>query len=135
MKVVLLVCAESTLLDANSNRVSLINVYDEISSPQFPFLTPLFSVLAVTQKDDDEEDECSCNVRISLDDNEIFVAPVLINYQGTELHRTIIGLQGLVISGPGTLKIQLLFDGAEIGDWNIPVKQLAPSMVVNGQQA
>ena len=135
MKTILIACAESTLLDANSNRVSLINVHDELASPQFPFLLPLFSVLAVTKKDNNDEDEGSCTVRISLGDQTVLDAPVLVNYQGGEIHRSILGLHGLVIAGPGTLKVQLLHEEAEIGLWEIPVKQLTPAIVVNGQEA
>ena len=135
MKTVLLACAESTLLDANTNRVSLINIHDEVASPQFPFLIPLFSVLAVTKKADEEGDECSCAIRISLGDHVILDTPVLINYQGGSIHRAMLGLHGLVITGPGILKVQLLHNEAEIGDWQITVNQLAPAVIVNGQDA
>lgn len=135
MKTVLLACAESTLLDANTNRVSLINIHDEISSPQFPFLIPLFSVLAITKKEDGEEDEGSCTIRISLGDQVVLDAPILVNYQGGEIHRSMLGLHGLVIAGPGTLKAQLLHNDVEIGVWQIPVKQLTPTLIVNGQEA
>lgn len=135
MKTILLACAESALLDANTNRVSLINIHDELSSPQFPFLIPLFSVLAVTKRENDEEDECSCSIRISLGEQTILDAPVLVNYQGGDIHRSIVGLHGLVITGPGTLRIQLLHNALEIGEWQIPVKQLEPAIFVNGQDA
>lgn len=135
MKIILLACADSVLLDANTNRVSLINIHDEISSPQFPFLIPLFSVLAVTKKEDGEADEGACTIRISLGDQTVLVAPVLMNYQGAEIHRSMLGLHGLVITGPGTLRVQLLHNEEEIGVWQIPVKQLAPTIVVNGQEA
>lgn len=135
MKTVLLACAESTLLDANTNRVSLINVHDEIGSPQFPFLIPIFSVLAITKKDEGEDDEGTCSIKISLDDQIILDAPVLVNYQGGEIHRSMLGLQGLVITGPGILKVILLHENVEIGEWQIPIKQLAPSININGQEA
>lgn len=135
MKTILLACAESTLLDANTNRVSLINIHDELSSPQFPFLVPLFSVLAVTKNEGGEADEGSCTIRISLGDQTVLDAPVLVNYQGGDIHRSMLGLHGLVITGPGMLRVQLLHNEAEIGEWQIPVKQLAPAIIVNGQEA
>lgn len=134
MKTVLLSCAESTLLDANTNKVSLINIFDELTSPQFPFLIPNFSVLAVTKREDGEEDQGSCTIKISLDEQIILDAPVLINYQGTAMHRAIMGLHGLVVSGPGILKVQLLYEETKIGEWLIPVSQLTPSITVNGQE-
>ena len=133
MKSILLTCAESTLLDANTNRVSLINIYDELVSPQFPFLIPLFSVLAITEKVDGEQDEGFCTIRISLGSQTILDAPVLVNYQGSDIHRSMLGLRGLVIAEPGVLRVQLLHNEEEIGVWQIPVKQLTPSVTVNGQ--
>lgn len=133
MKTIFLACAESTLLDANTNRVSLINIHDELSSPQFPFLIPLFSVLAVTKKEDGEEDEGSCAIKISLENETVLDAPILVNYQGSDVHRSVLAMHGLVITSPGTLKIQLLHNDAEIGEWQIPVKLLAPAISVNGQ--
>ncbi len=135
MKLTLFACAESALLDANSNRVSLINIHDEIASPQFPFLIPLFSVLAITKKEAGDEDEGSCTIKISLGDQTILEAPVLVNYQGGDVHRSILGLHGLVITGPGALKVELLNNGASVGVWQISVKQLTPSVTVNGQRA
>ncbi|WP_156309717.1 hypothetical protein [Novosphingobium sp. AAP93] len=123
------------MLDANTNRVSLINIHDELSSPQFPFLIPLFSVLAITKKEDGEDDEGSCAIRVSLGDQTVLDAPILVNYQGADIHRSMLGLHGLVITGPGTLKVQLLHNEAEIGEWQISVKQLAPAIIVNGQEA
>jgi hypothetical protein len=135
MKVIQLIASELTLLDANTNRVSLINIHDEFQSPQFPFLIPLFSVFALTEKENGENDECTCRVKISLDNEEILDSPLLLNYQGGDRHRSIIGLHGLVLTGPGALKIELLHDDEAIGSWLIPVKQLAPVLVVNGQKA
>jgi len=130
----LLACAETTLLDANSNRVSLINIHDELSSPQFPFLIPLFSVLAITKKEPGVENEGSCKIKISLEHQTLIDAPILVNYQGGDVHRSMLSLHGLVITGPGTLKVQLLHNEAEIGEWLIPVKQLTPAISVNGQE-
>lgn len=135
MKTILLACAESTLLDANSNRVSLINIHDALSSPQFPFLIPSFSVLAVTRKEDGEGDELTCSIRISLGDQTVLDTPVLVNYDGSDIHRSIIGLHGIVITVPGILRIQLLFNDSEIGGCEIPVNQLEPTVMVNGQEA
>ena len=135
MKMILLACAELTLLDANSNRVSLINIYEELSSAQFPFLIPYFSVLAITKKEDGEEDEGSCAIKVSLGDEAVLETDVLVHYEGGEIHRSIISLQGLVITSPGTLKLQLLHNSSEIGYFDILVKQLTPAIIVNGQEA
>ena len=124
MKCILLACAESTLLDANTNRVSLINILDGIRSPQFPILIPVLSVLAITQKDDGEDDDVTCVIKISLGDKIIFENPTDVNYQGAKMHRIMAAIQGLIVPDSGVMTIELLFNDEKVGSCEICVESL-----------
>jgi hypothetical protein len=116
-----IICADSVIVDANTNRLSCINIVDDMLIPQFPAFIPQFSVLCLLNKDSGDLDEDSCELQINIDDVQIARGPLLVGYQGLNSTRAIITLGGLVIPKPGILNVVLIKDEANLGTWSVSV--------------
>lgn len=128
MKLRLIVCCETNILDSRTNTVSCINLIEEIGSPQFPLLIPQFGVVALFEKEEGDQAVETCELRVKIGEAELLRGPLEIVFGVGRLHRSLVTLQGLVIPITGSLVASLERDGQELGKWEIPVFQADPQI-------
>jgi hypothetical protein len=123
MKLSMILCCEISLLDARTNTVSCINLLEEINSPQFPVLMPQFSVVALFDREEGDDENDECEVIIKIGGQELVRAPIGIAFQSGRRHRSLVNLQGFVVPLPGQLLVSISKQSSELGIWEIPVIQ------------
>ncbi len=123
MKLRIILCCETCILDARTNTVSCINLIEEMNSPQFPFLIPQFSVFALFEKEGTDTVSQSCEIKICVGTQELARGPLEVGFESGWLHRTMVSFQGLIIPTVGQLEVSIESDGKLMGDWKMPVTQ------------
>jgi hypothetical protein len=128
VKLRLILCSDVNILDVNTNRVSSINLIEEISSQQFPIVVPQFSILAVFDKEEGDEEKVDSTLVVKLNDQELARGPIEVNFEGgAKMHRSLVAFQGFVVPVPGRLVVSILQNGKQFGDWSVLVSQVAAS--------
>ena len=119
-----------TILDANSNNISCIEVLEQLSVASFPNVFPEVAIVWCVARGAHEPESLPTRFHIFLNEVQLYEAPVDVAFQGTLRTRAIVRLAGLVVTNPGRLRFE--FRSAEIsGSWlfeiNGPPPMSAPS--------
>ena len=117
----LMLCAESIVVDARTNNVSVFNIMDELSAESFPIFLQRFTVLTVLERDDDNDSTIECFLRITLADEEILNQAFDINFQDKKRTRNIVTLGGMTVLRPGTLEVSFWLGEERLGQYQIVV--------------
>src|SRR5262245_28088704 len=105
---ILVLVAETILLDQQTNAVSAINLIEEFSSPGYPLLVPRLSILSTLERDSLEDQGAVAQVDVLLGDTSIFHQEADISFnEGSLVSRLIFRFEGFVIQQAGTLRVRV----------------------------
>jgi len=121
MIITLWACSETILQDSQTNVVSLINVVDEISSPSFPIILPKFSLVALAKREIEEDNNPQLRAIATLNNEPLFQTEFILSFLDKTRARAVIVVQGIIIPGPGTVRVSLFSPQAELAFWEIIV--------------
>jgi len=124
MKALLVTCSESCIVDAITNRISIVNVFEDLRAVSFPLIVAQVYTLAVLRKEQGDPDQADGAVAFTLGGHEMWQMPVKVDFQTKPVTRAIAHVQGLSIPGPGLLKVAFKVEGVELGAWHVNVQQL-----------
>lgn len=119
----LLLGAKGVIRDADSNTISIFSIIEEIGAAGFPLFVQNFAVLAVFRRKPDDEELHDPIIRFTLGNDRILESPVAVNFQKKLRSRNIINVQGLVLSNPGVLTLEVRNDGRRLARYEISVAQ------------
>jgi len=122
----LFTCADSHALDGPSNRVSAFHILEDLGAPSFPIAIPHLSIIAMLERTASESEDVPLTFKIYMDKTEQAQIPFDLRFQGKLRVRALADLHGVVVQGPGTLRIACLNKSKEIGSWSIQITQMAP---------
>lgn len=117
--------AESASVDQLTNKISIFEVFEQVSSATFP--TPIYHAVAVT-----------CWYGEDVDLNNDFQSKLVVQLpNGTKLpdfssnfklkskrHRTLQRFEGILLDQPGELLFQMFLDGTHMADHIVSVKKI-----------
>lgn len=133
MDVKLATCAEHVIVDAESNRLSIVNMFEVIEAASFPLLLTNFTFVLVTERGKDEPSEQAFDLKFFLDDDLMKDGPLLIDYEETIINRSVIALRGLIIPHPGRFFAKVFEGENEVACWSFRIDQSDVEMEVNSQ--
>jgi hypothetical protein len=113
-------------VDVRTNVLSLFNVLDEISTVGFPAAIPKLTAIALLARTQDEPQEAGTKLVATMNNQNLFEFAWPLEFKGRLKSRAVADLQGVVIPGPGTLRLGLWKDDSEIAFWNIDIVQIGP---------
>lgn len=118
------ICAESVSLDRFTDRLSIFNVVDRVSSLGFPLWIPQLALVVVIERDNREEpDPQVATLKAVLDGKVIAESQAFIQFQGGSEARAILNFN-LPIPSPGKLILKLVFQHQELDVYDIEVVQV-----------
>src|SRR5712692_8219734 len=103
--------ADTVLLDATTNSISLIKIHEQFRPAGYPLLLPRFVIFAVFEREQADPADVEAVFRILLDDQVIHEQVSAINFAEAQLNRAVLQYEGFVIPRPGTMRIT-----ATVGD-------------------
>lgn len=117
---VLGICADTILIDAALNSLSIVNVYEEISPESFPIVLPRIAAVFELIREQADPERGDGVITFSLGERELMRAPQNIDFQGKLRIRTVVAVHNLIIAGPGLLRVQFVLAGNPLCHWDIP---------------
>lgn len=127
MEVEFFLCAKSAVIDAASGKLTILNVIEDLNSVVYPAAAPSLSLVGLISKKPTEPDKLDLNVIITLNNKELFKTPISPSFQGKNRTRIIIGLQGLLVTGPGRLNVSLIYKKKVVSTWHMQAVQVLQS--------
>jgi hypothetical protein len=126
----LMLCAEGVVRDAESNTVSVYNIFEEIRSATFPVIIPKLFILLITQRDPAQDPPTpAASIRIQLDSDLLDETKMEVNFQDKSRNRFILGVGGLVVTRPGTLRFIANVAHARMAEYTVTVQKVGPPEV------
>jgi hypothetical protein len=122
--------AGAVVRDAESNRISVFSILEQIASEGFPVLVPELGVLALWHKESADPNEIELHFRIKNNEVEVFSSPVTLNFSESDVNRTIVSIRSLLIATPGPLTFEFVRNEDVIGSYEVIVKAPAPKATV-----
>ena len=135
MRVILFCCCENAVVDMLSQRLSVFNYVEALSTPAFPYLIPSMTIVVWLERETDDPETGELTARWLLNQSKIADMPIMIKFQERPKTRTIARISGLTLEGPGVLDVQLRFGRKKLATWRISVEQTGkPRAVEVGQE-
>ncbi len=121
-RLLLAVAADRMILDAATNRLSIIQVYDDISATKFPAVVPRMHAVFAFERGPDDPRQAKGSLTFTLGDKELFRDDsIVLNFEDAPRARFLAELSGLVLPGPGTLVVKLELQDGPSAEWPILV--------------
>jgi hypothetical protein len=117
-------CANRIIVDAASNQVSIIDLLDEMASQSFPIVVPSVHCLFLLKREQADASEQVFRLEVRLEENVIFQTPITANFGENLINRSIVGFEGFVIPGIGTLCFELTLGGQVLASSSVLIKQI-----------
>jgi hypothetical protein len=120
----LLLCADSTVIDARTNAISAFHIMEQLNSPAFPVALPRISIIALLTREEADPSEKELQLQIYLGAQRLFAGPMPVAFVQQLSTRAIVDLHGLVIPAPGDVRVVIANEEAALGSWVIKVNQV-----------
>jgi len=123
MKILNFVACEDVIRDAETDKVSLINIIEQINSIGFPALQAKMAVFIFIEKEGDEK-IIDGNIIIKNNDRVLFKNVVSLDFVPKDRIRVIFKINGVAIYEAGELAIEFIY-GEKSDKLIIPLAQQA----------
>jgi hypothetical protein len=121
------IVSEELSVDQQTNRLSLFNILEQISGPNFPLM--LVSAVAVSlwvAEPGDEERDFQCTLRIIPPGGDQRDFTTNFRFRSRR-HRIIQRLQGFQLNEPGLLRVEMLLNGEYQARHEVDIERVDPS--------
>ncbi len=132
MRLRLLACAETALVDQATNRASVINLLEEVVTPTLPAVIWSVAVFTFWEREAAEADT-HADLIVRLNQAPLVQTQLALTFQDKMRCRAVATLFGLPLTEPGTLVFEVLLDNQVVGTWPVPV--IAPPQVAEAPPA
>lgn len=102
--------AHRVIRDAEENRLSVVDLFEDMAAPGYPFVIPRISLVWTLARDITDPNESQATVTINLNENILMETNIAVNFQGGITTRAILVIGGIAITTPGIFTVR----------WNIP---------------
>lgn len=117
------IAANRVLVDARTNQVSIIDVYEKLESPQFPVFLPKVTLLFYLSRDAADPQTRDLTMICSLEDVEIFNTQIHVDFQVSLTNRIVLEVEGVTIPKPGTIKARIMDKDQSLGVLDLLVER------------
>lgn len=124
----LFVCARGSSTDRKTNNLSIFSIIEQITADSFPLLVPEIQVICIFGKRDTTETGIEFSIRTTLDESILHEGQIHSDFGEKNINRTHISMHGVLIPAPGALKVQLIYQGEPLGEWNITISSTSPTL-------
>jgi len=120
----LMLFAENIIRDTQTNKISAINIIEELASPGFPLFMAGLNVLTFLEREKDDEQTINFLLKLRLNEDELAGLEVDADFQGKLRNRNIVTVSGLVLPNPGILKAVLFHNDKEFASHEVLVQKI-----------
>jgi hypothetical protein len=125
-------CAQSAVIDQQSNAMSIFNIMQEINAPGFPFAIAGMVIATLISLDEGETgDPTDVRIRMNLGEMQLLDAPMILQFQGRRNLRHISGIQALLIPTPHDLTVSIHQGDTVLATWPIEIRHVGAPAIEN----
>src|ERR1044072_5430169 len=106
-KVLLFLCAETVIRDAETNTISIIHVVEEVQSETLPILLPRLVILAVYERGEGDPESLQTQYKITLGSTTMLDQVFPASFGDRLRTRHILQAGGLPVVQPGILDVSV----------------------------
>jgi hypothetical protein len=133
MRAVICFAARGIVRDAESGTISAYSILEDLRPAGFPAVLPEAAVFVLWKREAHEPAAVDLQFQLVNNDTALAGSPWHIDFANGLTNRTVVNLQGVVLSNPGTLSFNFLRDDAVIASYTVTVA--APPARVAEHQA
>jgi hypothetical protein len=126
----LIAIAETVLLDATTNSMSLIKIFEQFFPAGYPMLLPRFVVFAMFERDPGDPAVNQAEIQIKLDAEVIAGHRAELNFGGGLLNRAVLQFESFVIPRPGSVRAVAIIGDQSLESYPIRAVPAGPPPVV-----
>jgi len=118
-----LIClaAQGIVRDAETNNISAFSILEQLNPAGFPAFVATMGFLVIWRKAEGDPEQYDGEFRIHNNATELLRQPIRIDFEGSPSHRSIVGMGGLVLQEPGTLRFSIWVGGNELAHYEVKV--------------
>lgn len=125
LKIRYALCSSRVIRDADENRISVIDLLEDITVPAFPIVIPRLSLIMSLSRDPGDPEAYSGTIFLRLNDQVLLETELPIDFQGALATRATSVIGGLAFQTPGRFSVT----------WSIPGQVEATYLAEIGSQA
>jgi hypothetical protein len=125
----LFLCADSAAIDVRMNAMSAFHILEQLNVPSFPVAIPRISVLASLTRENSDPSNIQVQLQIEIAGQQLFAGPMPFNFMQQLSARSILDMQGLLVTSPGNLIFTMSHEGRSLASWTIQVHQVGRTPV------
>ncbi|PUE33052.1 hypothetical protein B9Z35_05890 [Limnohabitans sp. Jir61] len=118
------VAANRVIVDSVTNQVSIIDLFENLKSTDFPVLVPKLSFLFYVSREKQDAPVHDLNLVCELEDKSIFEVSVQLEFKNENTTRLVLGVDGLTLPHAGVLKARLMDKTVELGALDLAIEQM-----------
>jgi hypothetical protein len=119
--------AESSSIDIATQRLSIFNIWEDITTANLPAFVPSMALVAILTREENEPRDVELQVIVTLNGNNILAQlQARVSFQSALKARAVINVQGMVFNEQGVCEIAIRHADAEpLGSWTMRVNLVA----------
>lgn len=121
-------CADLTIVDRQTNNLSIINVIDQITALSYPVGLNRISLVFVMQRDEADPVRSNVDFLVRHNDADLARFTLLMDFEAGLVTRVLPTIQGFVIPSAGVLRFSLHLNGAELATVSVNAVQGPPQL-------
>jgi hypothetical protein len=130
MKILSFIVCEDVIRDVDSDRVTLVNVMEQLTSTSYPFFLPKLAIFIFLEKENSEQD-INGNVLLKNNDSIIFNHEIVFSFTEKDRARLLLKFNGLAVTAPGELYAEFILKDQTKSTFIIPLHQKAATKISN----
>jgi len=118
------VVGESIIVDARTNRASMINLCEEFQAPSVPFIAANLTAMAMFDREEgDENDEQVARFEIRTGDDLLVQASVPVQFSGLQRTRAVIEIGAFEVPRFADLNFDFVIEDKRVARWTVIVRE------------
>ena len=118
----LFVVSEDAIVDTTTNKLTVINVFEDIATQGFPVLIPRIAVTSMFEKPSDAEGQpFEAVLSASLNGKVMMSKKLVCDYKGRRRCRVVVRVMQVVLPEPGYLRLTLKHEEDQLAEWTVNI--------------
>lgn len=107
MKILSFVIAEEIIRDVDSDKITLVNVVEQLNAVSFPVFLSKCSAFLYLEREEEGDKEIEATVKFILNEKVLLNSPIKFSFKDKNRTRVLIKINGVVFNEEGNFKAEL----------------------------
>jgi hypothetical protein len=116
------VAANRIIVDAKTNQISIIDLYEKLQTTGFPVAISKLGLLFYVSRQESAPVKCTPTLTCKCAGEEILTTALHVDFNGGDVARVVVTLDNLKIPKPGLMTASLSLDGNDWGQLDLEVQ-------------